>query len=95
MGGPDKVIIRARSGKRLAAEPRLRKAMERRIFDIGTLTLLLFPATEGEGFLDNRAKGIVVHFLADQLRRVDGACLGSVIMPLLIMPIAGTIAFLH
>lgn len=30
---------------------------------------------------DDRAKGVVIHFLADELRKIDAACNGFVIMP--------------
>jgi len=30
---------------------------------------------------DDRAKGIVVHFLADELKKTGGSCVGFVIMP--------------
>jgi putative transposase len=57
--------------------------MERKIFDIGGHAhFVTFSCYKRRRVLDDhRAKGIVIHFLADQLRRAEGACLGFVIMP--------------
>jgi putative transposase len=57
--------------------------MERKVFDVGGHAhLLTFSWYRRRRLLDdNRAKGTVIHFLADQLRRGGGACMGFVIMP--------------
>ena len=57
--------------------------MERKIFDIGGHAhFVTFSCYKRRRLLDdNRAKGIVIHFLADQLRKDDGVCMGFVIMP--------------
>ena len=57
--------------------------MERKIFDIGGHAhFVTFSCYKRRRLLDdNRAKGIVIHFLADQLREDDGVCMGFVIMP--------------
>jgi len=57
--------------------------MERKIFDfISHAHFVTFSCYRRRRILDdNRAKGIVIHFLADQLRKADGSCMGFVIMP--------------
>ena len=57
--------------------------MERKVFDVGGHAhFLTFSCYRRRRILDDkRAKGTVIHFLADQLRRSDGACMGFVIMP--------------
>jgi putative transposase len=58
-------------------------AMERKVFDIGGHAhFITFSCYKRRRLLDDdRAKGIVVHFLADELRKADGSCNGFVIMP--------------
>jgi REP element-mobilizing transposase RayT len=83
-GGPDKDYPGAER-KRFGDDWSLIRgcAMERKIFDIGGHAhFVTFSCYKRRRVLDDhRAKGIVIHFLADQLRRAEGACLGFVIMP--------------
>ena len=57
--------------------------MERKVFDIGGHAhFVTFSCYKRRRLLDDdRAKGIVIYFLADQLRRIGGTCSGFVIMP--------------
>ncbi len=57
--------------------------MERKVFDIrGHAHFVTFACYKRRRLLDDdRAKGIVVHFLADELKKADGTCSGFVIMP--------------
>ena len=85
-GGPDKsVFIRALGRKRTSRDDHSPGAiaMERKIFDLkGHAHFVTFSCYRRRRILDdNRAKGIVIHFLADQLRKADGSCIGFVIMP--------------
>jgi hypothetical protein len=52
--------------------------MERKVFDVGGHAhFLTFSCYRRRRLLDdNRAKGTAIHFLADQLRGSDGACMG-------------------
>ena len=56
--------------------------MERKVFDLGGHAhFVTFSCYRRRRLLDDgRARGIVVHFLSDQLRRSGGACIGFVIM---------------
>ncbi len=57
--------------------------MERKVFDIqGHVHFVTFSCYRRRRLLDDdRANGIVVHFLADALSKARGACVGFVIMP--------------
>ena len=57
--------------------------MRRKIFDSeGHAHFVTFSCYKRRMLLDDdRAKGIVVHFLADELARQEGTCLGFVVMP--------------
>jgi putative transposase len=57
--------------------------MERKVFDTGGHAhFVTFSCYKRRRLLDDdRAKGVVVHFLADELRKIDGSCVGFVIMP--------------
>lgn len=57
--------------------------MDRRLYDNeGHVHFITFSCYMRRRLLDDdRAKGIVVHFLADELRKRDGSCFGFVIMP--------------
>jgi hypothetical protein len=70
-GGPDKsVFIRARGRKRTSRDDHNpgAMAMERKIFDLkGHAHFVTFSCYRRRRILDdNRAKGIVIHFLADR-----------------------------
>jgi len=58
-------------------------AMGRKVFDSeGHAHFVTFSCYRRRKILDDdRAKGIVVHFLADELKKTDGSCVGFVIMP--------------
>ncbi len=86
MGGPDKSsFIRARSARGLAKDGPVSRAaaMERKIFDLkGHAHFVTFSCYKRRKILDdNRAKGVVIHFLADRLRKSHGECIGFVVMP--------------
>ncbi len=57
--------------------------MERRVYDCqGHAHFVTFSCYKRRRFLDdNRAKGIVIHFLAEELKKSNGSCIGYVIMP--------------
>jgi putative transposase len=57
--------------------------MERKVLDLrGHAHFITFSCYKRRRLLDDdRAKGIVAHFLADGLRKIDGACMGFMIMP--------------
>ena len=57
--------------------------MRRRIFDNeGQAYFLTFSCYKRRRLLDDdRAKGIVIHFLSVQLRNQEGNCMGFVVMP--------------
>ena len=57
--------------------------MGRKVFDLRAHAhFVTFSCYKRRRLLDDdRAKGIVVHFLADGLRKLDGACMGFMIMP--------------
>ena len=57
--------------------------MQRRIFDQnGHAHFVTFSCYRRRKLLDDdRAKGIVVHYLNEQLRNQSGRCMGFVIMP--------------
>jgi len=81
------MLIRVRSTRGLAGNlPRERiaaAAVERKAFDIGGHAhFVTFSCYKRRRLLDdNRAKGIVIHFLSEQLRKADGASMCFVIMP--------------
>jgi putative transposase len=57
--------------------------MERRVYDSeGHAHFVTFSCYKRRRLLDDdRAKGTVIHFLAEELRKKDGSCVGFVIMP--------------
>jgi putative transposase len=57
--------------------------IERKIFDLGGHAhFVTFSCYKRRRLLDeDGAKGIVIHFLAEGLQRIDGVCMGFVIMP--------------
>jgi putative transposase len=57
--------------------------VERRVYDCqGHAHFVTFSCYKRRRFLDdNRAKGIVLHFLAEELKKSNGSCIGYVIMP--------------
>jgi len=57
--------------------------MGRKVYDLeGHAHFITFSCYRRRRVLDDdRAKGIVVNFLADELRKTNGSCIGFVIMP--------------
>ena len=57
--------------------------MERKVYDgEGHAHFITFSCYKRPRlFDDDHAKGIVIHFLSDELRKTNGSCIGFVTMP--------------